>query len=472
MTLSLCPCLDKLSCDACAVPCNDCHISLSLDSSSPLQFNRQVLLRLHLREHRACSAFPTMPRRKMDASAWQAMVEQRVGTTTSAQRMLLKRRRDTGATSSLMLRTAGRRRRSGILPRSQQRRQQRDKHKASANACASIKEFMRLRIVLKTRLTKASDCRRMMRLAAALRSRGASLNATCLLLLVDRALRRAHLTARLLRLYVRHQATARSSMEAAWKAVVDIRRLPESREQNAVFWKGPASLNCRDFVRSLAAPAVVDVIERLQLGSQPLDATHAVSTLSELPHVSRYSAFAMLRVLPACLNVRLRGTEAVARSISSTVSSMERMVALPAARRLAARGSGCALRDVDDGDAALILCESSKALVVLGVLPAASSEWSEQRLQEALASKATTALLKALRSKQPVADEELRGLTSWRAQEGRLIDDAMPKTRAAWDRDPHFCAGSEMVAALLSKTLQGVGWLDPEFCADVFDDVG
>ena len=371
-----------------------------------------------------------------------------------------------------MRRTAGRRRCNGIAQRSQQRRQQRDKRKASTSACALVKELTRLRIILKTKLTRSSDCRRMMRLAAALRCRGATLNATFLLLLVDRALRRPGLTAKLLRLYTKHQANVHNSMQAAWQAVVDIRRLPEARQQNAVFWKGPAGLNCRDFIASLAAPIVVDVISQLKLESQCLDARLAVDTLSMLPHVSRYSAFSMVRILPACLNIQLRGTEAVARGMSNNVFTMEKVMPLLTARRLAAKGSGCGVRDVSDGDATLLLCESSKALVVLGVLPAASSEWSEQLLQEKLASKATTALLKALRSEQPIADAELRKLNSRRAEEGRLIDEAMPQTQAPWDRDPHFCVGSEMVAGLLSRTLQGVGWLDPEFAADLFDDLG
>ena len=117
-------------------------------------------------------------------------------------------------------------------------------------------------------------------------------------------------------------------MEAAWKAIVEVRCRPEARRQNAVFWKGAVSLSCRDFVMSLTAPTVVDVIGRLQLGTQPVDVTQAMKTLSGLPNVSRYSAFAMLRVLPACLNVRLRGVGTAARTMSETVSNMEKVVPL------------------------------------------------------------------------------------------------------------------------------------------------
>ena len=415
---------------------------------------------------------PNMPRRRLHADAWQAALESRIQTTSSAQRMQLKRLRDAGETTSAMLRTAGRRRSHGVLPRSEARRRRRDQQTAAVNGAALIKELLRLRIILKRRLTDSSDCRRMMRLAAAVRCRGASLNASFLLLLVDRALRRPRLSAKLMRSFEKHQAAASNSMEAAWKAVVDIRRHPESRQLNAVFWKGPASLSCRGFISCLSAPAVVDVIGRLQLGTQPLDVTHAAKTLSELPHVSKYSAFAILRILPACLNVQLRDTEGAARSMSDTVSNMERIVSLQCARRLSAAASRCAVREVHDGDGALLLCEASKALVVLGVLPAASSEWSAHLLQTALASKATTALIKTLRHQQPMTDDHLRELKSARAQESRLVDVALPRTRAGFDRAPHYCAGSEMVAGLLIKRLQGVGWLDENFGADVFLDAG
>ena len=127
---------------------------------------------------------------------------------------------------------------------------------------------------------------------------------------------------------------------------------------------------------------------------------------------------------------------------------------------------------MDDGDGALVLCESSKALVVLGLLPAAASEWSLQTVQAALASKATAALIKTLRGQQPITDEQLRALKCARAEESRLVDAALPKTRAAFDRAPHYCQGSEMVAGIPSKTLQHMGWLNENFGADVYDDIG
>ena len=130
------------------------------------------------------------------------------------------------------------------------------------------------------------------------------------------------------------------------------------------------------------------------------------------------------------------------------------------------------MRDVDDGDGALVLCEAGKALAVLGVLPAVASEWSIEAVQGALASKATAALIKTLRRQRPITDEQLRALKCARAGESTLVDAALPKTRAAFDRAPHYCMGSEMVAGILSKTLQNIGWLDENFGADVFDDIG
>ena len=360
-----------------------------------------------------------------------------------------------------------------MLPRSALQRHRRDKIKAASNGSAIMKELLRLRVVLKRRLTDASDCRRMMRLATAVRSRGASLDAAFLLLLVDRALRRPKLSAMLVRCFEKHQAKSTNSMEAAWAAVVEVRRTQLARRQNAVFWKGAASLSCRDFVLSLTAPTVVDVIGRLQLGVQPVDVTKAMNTLCELPQVSSYSAFAMLRVLRAWLHVRLCGAETAARTMSDTVKNMEKIVPLRSARRLSAAASGCALRDVDEGDGALVLCESSKALVVLGVLPAAAaSEWSIAAVQASLASKATAALINTLRRQQPITDMQLGGLKCPRAEESDQVDAALPKTKKAFDHAPHYCVGSEMVAGILIKPLRNMGWLDENFGAHVFDDIG
>ena len=385
--------------------------------------------------------------------------------------MKLKRQRDAGETTSQMLRTAGRPRRLRILPASEDRRRRRDNRKAALNASELVKQLCRLRIIAKTRLTHASDCRRMMRLAAAVRNCGGSINATFLLLLVDRALRRPRLTALLASNFSEFQASEKNSMEAAWKAFAKVRRRKEARRQNAVLWKGPVGLNCRDFIISLSAATVVDVIARLELNSGKVNATQAARTLSELPHMSSYGAFSMIRMLPVCLNVQISDAEDAARTMSDTVLSMEAFVPVRAALRISAVASRCSSREVTVGDAALVLCEAGKALVVLGVLPAATTEWTPDLLRTAFASKATTALIRALVRQKPVTDEEVGTLKCARAAEGQLVDDAMPRTRCHWDREPHFCAGAEMIACLVSKRLGGIGWLDPAFGADVFNDV-
>jgi hypothetical protein len=158
--------------------------------------------------------------------------------------------------------------------------------------------------------------------------------------------------------------------------------------------------------------------------------------------------------------------------MSDAVHSLEEFIPLKAALRMSAVASRCSSGDVTHGDAALVLCEASKALVVLGVLPAATSEWSSELLRTAFASKATTALIKALCAQLPVTDEQISTIKCARAAEGRHVDAAMARTRFRWDRAPHFCVGAEMIACLVSKRLEGCGWLDPAFAADAFNDVG
>jgi hypothetical protein len=335
-----------------------------------------------------------------------------------------------------------------------------------------MQQLLRLRIIVKTRLTLASDCRRLMRLAATVRSHGASIDATFLLMLVDRAWRRPRLSAMLAKRFAEFQATHCSCMEAAWKAFVQVRRRKEARQQNAVMWKSTMSLNCRNFITSLTAATVVDVIARLKLSTGSVNAMQAAATLAELPHISSYSAFSMIRLLPACLNLQITDAESSARTMSDAVHSLEEFVPLAAALRMSAVASRCSSGDVTHGDAALVLCEAGKALVVLGVLPVATSEWSSEVLRTAFASKATTALIKALDAQQPVTDAQISTIKCARAAESRLVDAAMPRTRFRWDRAPHFCAGAEMIACLVSKKLEGYGWLDPAFGADVFNDVG
>ena len=137
-----------------------------------------------------------------------------------------------------MLRPADRPRRPDIRPNASRKRRSNERQ-AAANARTLMQQLLRLRAVVKSRLPQASDCRRLMRLAAAVRSRGASLEAAFLLLLVDRALRRPKLTALLTAKFDELVAAETNSVEAAWKAFVHVRRRKEARQQNLVLWRGP-----------------------------------------------------------------------------------------------------------------------------------------------------------------------------------------------------------------------------------------
>ena len=180
----------------------------------------------------------------------------------------------------------------------------------------------------------------------------------------------------------------------------------------------------------------------------------------------------MIRLLPACLGVNLSNANSVARRMSESVSVMEEFVSLTIARGISAVVSQCRRTEVSAGDAALLLCEAAKALVVLGVLPPNTAEWTSDALRTAFASKATTALLKNLSKQIAFSDEDISHIACPRAREGKDINAALPPTRCSWDSEPHYCIGAEMMAQLAAKRLARIGWLDPTFGADVFDDVG
>jgi hypothetical protein len=412
----------------------------------------------------------SMAPKRSHGHEWLQAVESRLGSPSSTIRMSLKRQRDRGEASGGLPRTPGRRRQDVVEPRSVARRLLRDSATASSIAAKLIRQCLRLRIILKSRLSSASDCRRMMRVAAAVRARGASLTATLLILLVDRAFRRPALSSRLVQYFGEYVKKESDSVTAAWKAFCRVRRSKEAVAINAHFWKGPASLHCRDMIRKWKARDVIDVVQQVAFDGNVVNAKAATDTLSELPHLSRYGAFHLIRLLPACVGVVLEEDEAPAAVMSNMVGMLEKFVPLRTAVQMATSASKGQLPKVGPGDGALLLCEAGKALVVLGVLPASTADWSEDVIRTCLACRATKVLLQALTTRVPLTDAQIWSFKCTRSSETRLVDAAVPKTRRRWDCAPHFCQGAEMLAGLMSQTLRQEGWLDPAFGADVFHD--
>ena len=454
----------SLNVDAESLPCSCAKaIALTREAHSCLDHTYVFV------SNQSCLA--SMPPKSSHADAWLNTVESRIGgTSSSTTRMRFKRARDELNTPSMFLRTAGRRRQESLQEASMERRVRRDRHQAIKNSQKLVHHCLRLRAIVKTRLMVCSDCRRLMRVAHAVRSLGGNRRAVLLVLLVDRALRQPALSQALIRGFQKFVITESDPVMAAWKAFCQVRRLKAALKLNSQFWKGPAKFHSVDFIRSLNAVSLMDVLSRMPIEEDKLDATAATNVLSELPYVSRYGAFSLVRILPACFGVTLTESAAPAKQMSDGVGLLESFVSLHTGIRMSAKASRCVIREVGPGDAALILCESAKAMVVLGVLPSSTAQWTEEILRTCLASKATTALVKSLSKLKPLTDDKIFSISGARCQETKLVNKSMPPTRCVWDRAPHFCHGSEQLTSLVCNEMRKAGWMDPCFGADVFDD--
>ena len=109
------------------------------------------------------------------------------------------------------------------------------------------------------------------------------------------------------------------------------------------------------------------------------------------------------------------------------------------------------------GDGALQLCETRKALVCLGLLPA-KPEIGLQATQTALGSKAASALLVALRHMEPLEGATLTAAGCARDRERAEVNSELAVASTSWDCLPHFCRGSESLVKEFAKALRAHGW--------------
>ena len=317
-------------------------------------------------------------------------------------------------------------------------------------------EFLRLKIIAKISLESASNVRRMLRLAHALRAVGISARTLSLVLMVDRLLRDARLSLAFLRCYRSSRARGLEETSAAWRGIRRAIRRHHEYGSRSNFWSGPAGITAADMVASLDKTVLMGLAESLTAGNC-IDTDCAIAALSAWPGAGAYHAYDTLRTLRAVMGLRLRGERHAASSMSSNVSMLTRLITLPEVLALARPHCRSSDRGLHAGDAVLVLCETKKALVAMGLLKG-GAVYSDRHLVSVIAGPRATCLLFALQSLDPLPPGVLQGGDLQRHAERAQLDECFPATKAAWDRSPHFAVGSEHLASRVMPALRRRGW--------------
>ena len=117
-------------------------------------------------------------------------------------------------------------------------------------------------------------------------------------------------------------------------------------------------------------------------------------------------------------------------------------------------------KNLQIGDAALIYCETGKALVSLGILPKHRNICPEDA-KTCLTSLGARLLHQVLDKTEPLPEDVLTDAPSKQFEESKNLDDHLPSMRRRWDQEPHYCKGSEHQVSRASTRLRSHGWLRP-----------
>ena len=373
-------------------------------------------------------------------------------------RMRLMRSRTQGNRLAVCLRPAGRRPRANVAPGTESRRARRSKKQAQRCLESVITQLVRLRVIVKTTVHEATDHRRMMRVSHELQKCRATDAAIIMVLLYDRALRRPCLSRALVDAF-RH-ATSRhgTGLDAAWHAVRSVRRRRLARTANNQYWKGPAALHAVQMVTSWTRSMLWPVVEAIASHGSRLNAETLMPKLESLPHFTRYGAYHFLRSLRWALDVPLHSDAAFACSMSQGVAAMAQVAPLSAVLRIVRSGRRGRRGAAGNGDAALVLCEASKACAALGLIPRDHKAWSADGIRRSFSEPAAAMLLLCLQKMEPLSDVVVHSVTCARAREAADLEVSLPATSEAWDTGPHFCKGAEMLTPCLRGQLKRWGW--------------
>ena len=319
-----------------------------------------------------------------------------------------------------------------------------------------MREFLRLKIIAKISMESASNVRRMLRLSHALRAVGISARTLSLVLMVDRLLRDARLSLALFRCYRSSRARGLEETPAAWRGIRMAIRRHRVNGSRSNFWSGPAAITAADMVASLDKTVLMALAESFT-AAKCIDTDRAIVALSAWPGAGAYHAYDTLRMLRAVMGLQLRGEEHAASSMSRGVAMLAPLISLPEVLALARPHARRLDSGLHAGDAVMVLCETKKALVAMGLLKG-GTVYSDRHLMSVIAGPRATCLLFALQSLAPLPPEVLRGGDLQRHAERAQLDECFPVTKEAWDRGPHIAVGSEHLASRVMPALRRRGW--------------
>ena len=336
------------------------------------------------------------------------------------------------------------------------KRRQRLSKMAATNLVMFILNFVRIRIILKSSLGRCTDVRRMWRLVAALLKLGASRAEVVFFLLYDMSFRDASWTANILAQYrKRRDSGAINCMRAVMQRKGKTRRSP--------FWKGYAAINAAHSLDKWDMQEVWRIANAVVTsgsarGEVNVDA--AIELLCELPYMKAYHAYGLLRVLSQSgVGLTLSGDiEKHAQEMNERVNCF--FTLLPYQNLKTHLRKHPKLKNIQIGDAALIYCETGKALVSLGILPKHRNTCPEDA-KTFLTSLGARLLNQVLDQTEPLPEDVLTDAPSKQFEESKNLDDHLPRMRRRWDQEPHYCKGSEHQVSRASTRLRSHGWLRP-----------
>ena len=350
----------------------------------------------------------------------------------------------------------GRRKQAKVLPRSFQRRRRREAKLAERTLRGLVQQMLRLRLIVKTTLSSASNVRRMLRVAHACRRLGGSPRTVCAVLLVDRPLRDARVSRVMLQCFERLRQQGLAEDKAGWQSIQTGIRKHRALGCRSAFWHGPTALCAARAVEGICKKSLIDLASQVVSGA----GTHTDSVMSELtswPGVGTYHAYDTMRALRAVLGIQFRQEGEAAERMSTNVSMMQSVMPLRDMVSLLQKHHRRNALPVHAGDAALVTCECKKGLTRLGLL-IPQKKYSRDELRATLGSPQAARLLFALQACDPLTEADLTGSDRLEHQERAQLKQCLPPTNASWDQTPHYAVGSEYLVSRFLPSLRRRGW--------------
>ena len=336
----------------------------------------------------------------------------------------------------------------------------RDARAAKTRLLAIMREFCRIRVIAKVDLPSASDGRRMLRLTQKLVELRASTPEVVMALLFDRAWRDPARTNRLIRNWGR-VPLKNVGVDAMWQCIITERRRMSPTTLNSKYWSGPSAFHNAAMVHEWRKQDVVALAFDVAAASRKLNAKVLLPQMMALPRMARYNAYAMFRVLEMALGATSCNSHVYAASMSKGVAALSSVLTLADVIRAHPGRKHGIKRSMTNGDAALLMCETGKALVRLGLLTTNFAEQPREHVLRMLAGKPACFLEKCLRQVPALGVQTLQKAQRPRSQEWLDVDKHMPMTEAWWDTGNHFCRGSESLVSEIRPQLVKLGWMQP-----------